>query len=164
MLEQLAVYHGVQTANVTDRSVKFYAAEFLSAGGMLSHTLNKEYAETKDFRVMHHLGNVRQVIRTENNVVVDLIRMDYKPFGDTINADESQRLDFIDRERDFENGYIAMGARNYDPKLGRFLSCDPLMESFPAQSPYNYAYNSPMQWKDPSGQIKLYLFISILQR
>ena len=45
---------------------------------------------------------------------------------------------------------MAMGARNYDPKLGRFLSCDPLLESFPAQSPYNYVYNSPMLWKDPS--------------
>ena len=34
--------------------------------------------------------------------------MDYRPFGDKVNADESQRLDFIDRERDFENGYIAV--------------------------------------------------------
>ena len=39
----------------------------------------------------------------------------------------------------------------YDPKIGRFLSPDPLLEMFPEQSSYQYAYNSPLIWKDPSG-------------
>ncbi|MDA3844603.1 MAG: hypothetical protein PF588_09580 [Candidatus Kapabacteria bacterium] len=44
-----------------------------------------------------------------------------------------------------------MGARQYDPVLGRFLSVDPLFEAFRNQGAYNYAFNSPVNWKDPSG-------------
>ena len=40
---------------------------------------------------------------------------------------------------------------NYDPRIGRFLQPDPLLELFPTQSSYSYAYNSPLNWKDPSG-------------
>ena len=39
----------------------------------------------------------------------------------------------------------------YDPETGRFLSCDPLFEKFDKFTPYHYAYNSPVQFKDPSG-------------
>jgi RHS repeat-associated protein len=53
--------------------------------------------------------------------------------------------------KDFENNYFSLGARNYDPETGRFLSCDPLFEKFDKFTPYHYAYNSPVQFKDPSG-------------
>jgi len=44
-----------------------------------------------------------------------------------------------------------MGARIYDPEIGRFLSVDPLLDFFPNQTPYSYAYNNPLSFKDPSG-------------
>jgi len=45
-------------------------------------------------------------------------------------------------------GFTHMGARYYDPKLGRFLSPDPLETS---ESPYIYALDNPIMYIDPSG-------------
>jgi RHS repeat-associated protein len=42
-------------------------------------------------------------------------------------------------------------SRIYDPSIGRFLSVDPLWEMFVNQSPYSYALNNPISYKDPSG-------------
>ena len=78
---------------------------------------------------------------------------DYKPYGELLSSSSGteKRIGYMGQERNFENSYFAMGARMYDPETGRFLSADPLLELFPGQSPYHYAYNSPIMWKDPSG-------------
>ena len=34
---------------------------------------------------------------------------------------------------------------------GRFTTPDLLWSAFPAQTPYHYAYNSPLTYRDPSG-------------
>ncbi|OGU58583.1 MAG: hypothetical protein A2X64_05000 [Ignavibacteria bacterium GWF2_33_9] len=47
--------------------------------------------------------------------------------------------------------YMNMGARIYDPEIGRFLSADLLWEAFPNQSPYSYSFNNPLSFRDPSG-------------
>ena len=44
-----------------------------------------------------------------------------------------------------------MGARVYDPQIGRFLSVDPLLVAFPSHSPYSYSFNNPISYTDPSG-------------
>jgi RHS repeat-associated protein len=49
------------------------------------------------------------------------------------------------------NNLCSFGSCKYDSETGRFLSVDPFFESFPNQTPYQYAYNSPIQYKDPSG-------------
>ena len=63
---------------------------------------------------------------------------DYKPFCDTLNADDEMRIGFSGQERDGKSRNFAMGARQYDPKTGRFLSIDPLFEKFPSQSPQKF--------------------------
>jgi RHS repeat-associated protein len=66
-------------------------------------------------------------------------------------ADGENRIGFAAQERDEESRYFAMGFRQYDCTIGRFLSLDPLMDKFPEQSPYSYANNNPISFKDPSG-------------
>lgn len=40
------------------------------------------------------------------------------------------------------------GARMYDPRLGRWMSLDPLMAQFPWQSPYVGMDNNPIAFKN----------------
>jgi len=51
-------------------------------------------------------------------------------------------------------GLIHLGAREYDPTLGRFLSVDPIIDYADPQQANGYAYanNSPVTYADPDGQ------------
>jgi RHS repeat-associated protein len=51
---------------------------------------------------------------------------------------------------DWHEGLYAMGARSYDPELGRFISEDPLGLSA-GINPYAYVGDSPTNGTDPSG-------------
>ena len=63
-------------------------------------------------------------------------------------------IGFTGHESDEDLGLINMRGRVYDPKLGRFLTTDPIV-SMPhfGQSwhPYSYVLNSPLNFVDPSG-------------
>jgi len=43
------------------------------------------------------------------------------------------------------------GMRIYDPRLGRFLSVDPLTKDYPHYTPYSYAGNKPIKFIDLDG-------------
>lgn len=47
---------------------------------------------------------------------------------------------------------LNFGARIYDPRLGRWLSLDPLQSKYPALSPYNFCNNNPILFIDPDGR------------
>lgn len=51
---------------------------------------------------------------------------------------------------DRETGLFLMGARYYDPALGRFISRDPIVAE-PDESSYAYAGNNPVTRLDPTG-------------
>jgi len=41
--------------------------------------------------------------------------------------------------------------RQYDPRLARWMSLDPLMAKYPHQSPYAAFNNNPIYFADPTG-------------
>ncbi|HZH63781.1 MAG TPA: RHS repeat-associated core domain-containing protein [Flavisolibacter sp.] len=51
-----------------------------------------------------------------------------------------------DNEVEGEGNQIDYGMRVYDPRLGKFLSVDPLTKDYPFYTPYSYAGNKPV-WK-----------------
>ncbi len=146
--EQLTVYKGVQESWETGtRKVTFYAHSYLTCGGILV-TLPDS---TKQFNVFDHLGSARVKISVKNNVIVSTQGFNYMPFGDTLRCTGTDRVGFIGKELDEENNYFLFGVRNYDKQTGRFLSVDPLWESFRNYTPYHYSYNNPISFKDPTG-------------
>jgi RHS repeat-associated protein len=63
---------------------------------------------------------------------------------------------FVGGDKD-PTGLIHIGAREYDPGLGRFLSVDPLQDLTDPQqwNAYAYANNSPVSNSDPTGAVPL---------
>ena len=58
---------------------------------------------------------------------------------------------FNAKEQDAETGYYYYGARYYNPRVSLWLNVDPLAESFPARSPYEYTFSNPVRYTDPTG-------------
>ncbi|MCX4784253.1 RHS repeat domain-containing protein [Streptomyces sp. NBC_01264] len=60
---------------------------------------------------------------------------------------------FIGGDTDTTTGFTHIGAREYDPATGQFISVDPLLSLDQPQSlnGYNYANNNPISQSDPSG-------------
>jgi RHS repeat-associated protein len=66
------------------------------------------------------------------------------------------RFGFNGQEKDDEitgitGSHIATKFREYDSRIGRWLSIDPKMAKYPAWSPYNFAFNNPIWLNDPDG-------------
>ncbi|MGV9306179.1 RHS repeat domain-containing protein [Nonomuraea sp. NPDC003727] len=79
------------------------------------------------------------------------------PFGENRGAPPpwwpGQR-GFVGGTQDATTGLVHLGAREYDPRNGRFLSVDPIIDDVDPQqlNAYAYANNSPVSMSDPDGQ------------
>jgi RHS repeat-associated protein len=87
---------------------------------------------------------------------------DYFPFGMTLpgrnSGSSDYRYAFNGKEDDSEikgegNSYD-YGARMYDPRIGRWLTCDKLHIMAPSWSPYRAFFDNPNFWADPDGNIE----------
>ena len=74
--------------------------------------------------------------------------------GGSLNG--SYRYGFNGKENDDEvkgeGNQQDYGMRIYDPRLGRFLSVDPLTKDYPELTPYQFASNTPIQAIDIDGE------------
>ncbi|MDW6064395.1 RHS repeat-associated core domain-containing protein [Streptomyces sp. FXJ1.4098] len=60
---------------------------------------------------------------------------------------------FLGKPADTTTGLTHIGAREYDPNIGRFISVDPVMDLTDPQqiNGYTYANNTPVTMSDPTG-------------
>jgi len=108
------------------------------------------------YQYSNHLGSAT----LELNENQDLISYEeYYPFGSTSyqmhtnDTEVSQkRYRYCGKEKDNESGLYYYGARYYADWLCRFTAVDPRAASFPYQSSFVYAANSPTTLTDVNGE------------
>jgi RHS repeat-associated protein len=115
-----------------------------------------------DLPITIGIGNVRVVIRKGANNLAEVVQeRHYYPFGMEMselsyNFGSTVPNKYLYNGKELENDYgiylYDYGARFYDPQLGRWHSVDPKADWYYSMSPYNYAANNPIFFKDPNGQ------------
>ncbi|GAB7042939.1 hypothetical protein JCM9533A_67900 [Catenuloplanes niger JCM 9533] len=98
-------------------------------------------------------GSPAAEIALQNGMETRIRKQD--PFGNVRGATANLQTDtgFLGADREDASGYTRLGARLYDPAVGRFLSADPVVDlQDPLQSNgYAYAHNNPVTHSDPTG-------------
>ncbi|AYL93832.1 RHS repeat-associated core domain-containing protein [Mucilaginibacter celer] len=127
----------------------------------------------KQYELANHLDNVmatvtdRRVQHTTDNTTIDyyladvVAEQEYYAFGAimpgrSVNT-AGYRYGFNGKENDSDVGKGTgnqqdYGMRIYDPRIGKFLSVDPLTSQYPYYTPYQFAGNTPIQAIDLDGK------------
>jgi RHS repeat-associated protein len=97
-----------------------------------------------DFKITHNKSNVIQY-------------NEYYPFGMqtakswTRDGSKNDYLYNAGNEMNSNTGWYETFFRGCDATLGKFLQTDPMADKYGSWTPYNYAFNDPVYWNDPSG-------------
>ncbi|MFI0823817.1 RHS repeat domain-containing protein [Streptomyces roseolus] len=106
---------------------------------------------TVSYLVNDHQGTSMTAINASTLAVTHRKQL---PFGElrTAQSNAFGPRGFVGGTND-PTGLTHLGAREYDPTLGRFLSVDPVVDfNDPAQmNAYSYAHNNPLTKSDPTG-------------
>jgi RHS repeat-associated protein len=126
----------------------------------------------RSYELVNHLGNVLSTITdkktgvSSDNLTVDYYtanvqsQQDYYPFGmlqpgRKYTLGNNYRYGFNGKENDDEvkgdGNQQDYGMRIYDPRIGKFLSVDPLTSQYPELTPYQFASNTPVAATDLDG-------------
>jgi RHS repeat-associated protein len=129
----------------------------------------------KFFELSNHLGNVLATVSDKklgvdinSDDVIDyynadiITANDYTPGGSLMpgrkysQVNSTYRYGFNGKENDNdvkgEGNQQDYGFRIYDPRLGRFLSVDPISKKYPELTPYQFASNRPIDGIDLDGK------------
>ena len=106
---------------------------------------------------LHHDFAGSVIGATDINGAV-LWKEDYKPYGERVQNDPlaaGNRQFFTGKPLDADTGLSYMGARYYDPAMGRFMGVDPVdfkEDNLHSFNRYAYANNNPYKFVDPDGR------------
>ncbi|THA72953.1 sugar-binding protein [Streptomyces sp. A0958] len=125
-------------------------------GSVLRHQYGYQKASTLAAEVGDHQGSTYAEVAMTDGMPVRVRKQD--PFGNERGAAASgtgprTSAAFLGVSPDDASGYTQLGARMYDPAVGRFLSADPVLDiADPMQANgYTYAHNNPVTLSDPTG-------------
>jgi RHS repeat-associated protein len=98
-----------------------------------------------------HADALGSVTRTTDAAGAVLLTRRYDAWGQVETGATTSGYAFTGRDWDSEINLHYYRARYYDPRIGRFVSEDPMQFDGDSTDFYAYAKNNPVRWRDPSG-------------
>ncbi|WP_309254113.1 RHS repeat-associated core domain-containing protein [Prevotella brunnea] len=132
---------------------------------------NDDYEKMQFYYHPDHLGSSSYITNLDGEVAQHI---EYVPFGEVFIEERNNTWNtpylFNAKEFDEETGMYYYGARYYEPRLGLWMSVDPISNYDPRNSenyldgehnggvvnaqnlnPYQYCYQNPVRYNDPNG-------------
>lgn len=131
---------------------------------------------TTRYLLRDHLGSVDAILSSSGSL---LLRESFDAHGARRGANgtgvpssgelatmrDVTRRGFTDHEHLDSTGLIHMNGRAYDPRIGRFLSTDPVVQapySAQGRNRYSYVADNPLRYVDPSGFVYTHLHVAFV--
>ena len=99
-----------------------------------------------------HLGSSSYITNLDGEVSQHI---EYVPFGEVFIEERNNTWNtpylFNAKEFDEETGMYYYGERYYEPRLGLWMSTDPMEKNMPYSSTYTYCHNNPINRIDKNG-------------
>ncbi|MEV7343619.1 RHS repeat-associated core domain-containing protein [Streptomyces sp. NPDC093544] len=136
-------------------TAKYWAQRYYSAGSaVIAVRSNKSGTSTLSYLAADQHGTSSLALDATTQAVTKRYTT---PFGASRTGGTGVWPDdksFLGKTADSSSGLTHIGAREYDPVLGRFISVDPLLETDKPQTlnGYTYSANNPATFSDPTGQ------------
>jgi RHS repeat-associated protein len=146
---------------VSGGEVTDYEEDDIYVNGVLYQTSHDEGRIANgifEYNITDHNNDLRIAFRDSAGIAVPTQSIFYDPWGLTMkgmqitrNPSNFNKYQFLNREAQFETGYIDLINRQFDPQIGRFASQDPIIEGQEHLSLYQYGWNNPVLKSDPNG-------------
>lgn len=111
-----------------------------------------------EFFYTDHLGSARVAFRANGNELLKTSETAFDPWGVILRGagqvnGVTNRFEYQNKESEktFGLNRINLGARTYNPTIGRLDKVDLMADKMPFWSIYSYNFNNPMRFFDPSG-------------
>lgn len=143
------LYLGSQELHYDTAAKKFSAQRYYPAGDAIAVRTERGLS----WMVDDHHGTASMTVDATTQAV---LRRYTKPFGEPRGTAPTTWPDdkaFLGKPADASTGLTHIGAREYDPATGRFLSVDPVLvpDDHESLNGYAYANNTPVTKSDPTG-------------
>ncbi len=107
---------------------------------------------------INHLRNTRLAYKANGTALTKTSETAFDPWGVALNGinqvnSYQNRFEFLNREKEntFNLNLIRLGARGYNPTIGRFDRTDPVIDGQEQFSLYHYSFNNPVRFSDADG-------------
>ncbi|MGP2438474.1 RHS repeat-associated core domain-containing protein [Streptomyces sp. JW3] len=152
---ETVLYLGTTEVHLDNTTGKYWAQRYYGFdGNAVALRSNKSGTDTLCWLAADQHGTSSIALNASTQVVTKRYTT---PFGAARAGGTGSWPDdkaFLGKTADANTGLTHIGAREYDPTTGRFISADPLLETDKPQTlnGYTYAANNPVSFSDPSGE------------
>ncbi|MGW3647008.1 polymorphic toxin-type HINT domain-containing protein [Streptomyces sp. NPDC000878] len=151
---ETVLYLGATEVHYNADTDKTWAQRYYSAAGStVALRTNESGTDTLTWLAGDHHGTSTLALASTDQAVT---KRYFTPFGEKREGGTGNWSDdksFLGMTVDDETGLTHVGAREYDPSTGRFISVDPVLvlDQHQSLNGYSYAGNNPTSYSDPTG-------------
>jgi RHS repeat-associated protein len=148
---EVTLYLGSTEVTLPTGAASVKGTRYFDLGG--GHQAVQANDGTISFTLADHQGTAQLSVNANSQALTQRRTLPFGGLRGTAPSSWSGTRGFVGGTTDTATGFTHLGAREYDPTTGRFLSVDPVFTVADPQQMHGYSYanNNPLTYSDPAG-------------